>query len=181
LKRLSFLFAIAIAACSSGGPTPSVVPQEQYPAAGPNALPLAGVACPVVGKTYKRSNSTSTVAKEVTYPVFHSLLSWTVTFANQASMNPPVKYQPWLSTCGPDTGQKPFGIVRNLGITSIKSSCDNGVCTVTATYSVEYTPKKHLPGNKSWEYDVVHYSPDPAKKPYGPLPAFLIEVKRFAP
>jgi hypothetical protein len=181
LKRLSFLFAIAIAGCSSGASSVNVVPQAQGPAARPNALPLAQIACPVVGKTYKRSNSLSTVAKKVTYPVFHTILSWTVTFAHQASINPPVKYQPWMSTCGPASSQKPFGRVRNLGLTSLKSSCDNGVCTVTASYSIEYTPKKHLPGNKTWQYDVVHYSPTTATAGYGPLPAFLIEVKRFAP
>ena len=181
MKRLSFLFAIAIAGCSAGSSSPSIVPQGQSPAAGPNAIPFAGIACPAVGKTYKKSNSSSTVAKEVTYPVFHEILSWTVTFANQASMNPPVKYQPWLSTCGPATGQKPFGIVRNLGITSLNSTCHNGVCSVTVSYAIEYTPKRHLPGNKSWQYDVVHYSPYPAKRPYGSLPAFLLEVKRFAP
>lgn len=181
MKRLSFLFAIAIAGCSSGASSVNMVPQGLGPAVGPNAAPLTWRACPVVGKTYKKSNSLSTVSKEVAFPVFHTILSWTVKFVNQASMNPPVKYQPWLSTCGPASSKKPFGRVRNLGITSLKSSCDNGVCTVTATYSVEYTPKKHLPGNKVWKYDVVRYSPTPATKPFGPLPAFLIEVKRLAP
>jgi hypothetical protein len=181
LKRLSFLFAIAIAGCSSGGSSTNLTPQAQPQAAAPASVIPQTIACPTVGKLYQSANAQSTVANEVVYPVLHTLLSWTVTFANQATTNPPVRYVPEMFTCGAASGLKPFGTVRNLGVTGLHSTCNNGICDVMVTYSVEYTPRKHLPGDTSWKYDLIRFYPKPQKKPYWGLPAFLIEIKRLPP
>jgi hypothetical protein len=184
LKRLSFLFAIALVSCSSGGSSTNPIPNPMAPVpsggATANAAPSA-VTCPAIGKTYKSANASSTFEKEVTFPVFHTILSWQVTFSHQATTTAPVRYVPALATCGAAFGQKPFGEVRNLGITSLKSTCTNGVCSVTVSYAVEYTPKKNLPGHKAWRFDVVRFYPSPATKPFGMLPAYRIEIKKLLP
>ncbi len=176
MRIFCLLLGVLVASCSAGfssvGPMPPLGMSAS--AAAPDATLLK---CPIPGKTYRSGKASTVFASKLTFFGFPQLLSWTVTFKDQSSMRAPVRYAPQITTCGPARGKKPFGKIKNMEQTSLKSSCDNGVCTVTATYSVQYKPKAEKNRfHKAWQYDLIRFAPSPANNAYGVLPAFRIEV-----
>jgi hypothetical protein len=136
------------------------------------------LACPVAGRTYTRGKSSAKLESRTALAGLSMHVRWTVVFSNQPSSSPPLEFVPKMFACGAPAGKKPVGTVRDAGGGSTRSECANGVCTVTVSYEVVYTPPNKLPSNKPWKYDLVRFDPSQRMPPYGVLPGVLIEVKK---
>ena len=163
-----------LAACSS--PLTSVSPQPAAP--GDAAALEPHVACPAVGNTFRRSNSSGKLIGVVATAGLPKHVFWTVTFTNQPyPPAAPVKFVPKLFKCGAP-GSSPLGSVRDTGGNSTDIVCHNGVCKISITYDVTYTTPSKLPNGRPWKFDLIRFVPSPAKPPYGQLPGARIEVTR---
>jgi len=164
----------ALAACSAA---PVAGVPKTVPATAPAApADAAALACPANGAKIVKGNSYTIVHRY--YTIVNSSLGprFTVVFTKQSSDKQPVTFAPKLFTCGPRSGKTPIGTVT-AGGGSTSTSCHNGVCTITVTYYLTYTPPSKVPGGGNWRYDLIRMDPVKPKPPYGVLPAFVIEVK----
>ena len=177
MRNVFLVLALIVAGCSA---TSSPMGQTLPPApneATANSVERPSIQCPVSGKTYVSGKASTVFATRMEFFDVTQTFEWMVTFKNQSAKKAPVTYVPQISTCGPANGKKPFGTIKSMGQTSVMSTCQHGVCTVTATYSLSYTPKKvkNRFHHAVWLYDLINFVPS-SNTGYGTLPGFRIEV-----
>ncbi|MFY9663984.1 MAG: hypothetical protein WCB01_02420 [Candidatus Cybelea sp.] len=151
---------------------PQNAPEYVGSAVQPNA------ACSVVGKTYTTGKGHANVKYGATkYAVgFH----WDrVTIDLHFTKWPQNRRLPdWvtlLTTCGPQSGNKPIGKILNR-VSPLDKSCHNGICNYNIPDFVVYEPPIKLPNNKPWKYDELVVKFKTFQKGWGTLPGARIEI-----
>lgn len=162
-------------------------PQAQtVPAAvAPQHLSIAvqpAVDCPVVGKTYTRSDGHGRASMKFQEAwtkagPYESLLRTELVYDNWPANRPFVYRKLVLNTCGPESGKAPVGEVSESGGNS-EGKCQDGLCTWTIRFDVVYRPPLKLPNGKRWKFDLVRYAPDKPTKGFDPIPVYRVIVTR---
>jgi len=180
-RRLAVFGAILFTAgCGSQqGPSLPLPPASQNVAA-LGVQPAA--ACPVVGKTYTRSDGRGQASMKFQEAwtkagPYESYLRTKLVYTNWPQNRPLIYKKLTMSTCGQESGKPPIGQIRE-GSGSTKIECRDNVCSVTLDFDVVYQPPTKLPGGKRWKFDFVRFAPDKPTKGFDPLPIYRIVVSR---
>lgn len=179
-----YLAACVVMLFAAGCGSPQVSSTPLAPTA--QSVAPAGVQpavdCPVVGKTYTRSDGNGQAALKFQEAwtkagPYESYLRTELVYRNWPSNRPFVYRKITVSTCGLESGKPAVGQARE-GTGRSDAVCRDGRCTYTLHFDVVYQPPLKLQGGKRWKFDLIRYAPDKPTKGFDPIPIYRVVVTR---
>jgi hypothetical protein len=175
----SFASAVAVAALAALSACSGFSPAAPSTAAFGTTAALdasSAAACPAPGRVYTVGKASAPLLLRTAFTALGPLVFvWTVTFKNQATSAAPVQFQPIVYGCG--AAKRRYGSAKSV-VSTLHSSCSNGVCTVTVTYRVQYTPPAAGLPALPLRYVFVKFYPSVRKPGYGLMNGALVILRK---
>jgi hypothetical protein len=182
MRSMGVCLALAMMTACAGSQIatapPAALPQ---PMLSIDSAPMMAT-CPMVGKTYKRSDGKGQVSMTFREAYakagsFSERLRTRLVYNNWPENRPTIYRNLTITTCGPESGKAPVGETGGTG-GSVSEECHNGVCTITLNLEIIYRPPATLPGGKKWKFDLIRIAPDKPMKGFDPIPAYRVIITR---
>lgn len=167
------LIGAMLTGCGGAQPGSGALPQNAPGYVGSEAQPDLG--CPIPGRKYYTGKGhfwlTFASAKFTagehwrTVAVHFHFVKWP--FGKELP-----DWSTFLTTCGPQSGQKPVGKIIERGLHNSDKSCHNGVCEIYFDDDVLYEPPVKL--DKAFRYDSIAFTFK--AKGWGTLKGAQIEI-----